>query len=373
MKVVLNIARIFVGVLFIFSGLIKANDPLGLSYKMQEFFEVWGWNKLNDYSLMLSLVMNVFEVVAGIALLVGYRMKLISWLLFLLIIFFTFLTGYAYLSGKIKTCGCFGDCVPLTAFQSFLKDIILFVLTLFILFNYKKIRPVFSPAPSIIILLASIFAVSWMQAYALKHLPYVDCLPYKQGNNLSEKMKVPPGAIADSSIMTFTYKHKGQNMEFDQDHFPDDFDSTYEFVERHDKLIRQGNALPAIVDFSLRTEQGDDITEQVLATPDYYMLVFVKDFGNAGKWMTEEHVQLIKTCQAKNIPVRYITSEPKKAAHHLDSLAMKDLLICDATVIKTAARANPTYFLMNQATVYRKISGTDISKMQKAVQELKAQ
>lgn len=373
MKIVLNIARIFVGVLFIFSGLIKANDPLGLSYKMQEFFEVWGWSALNDYSLVLSLVMNVFEVVAGIALLVGYRMKLISWLLFLLIVFFTFLTGYAYLSGKIKTCGCFGDCVPLTAFQSFLKDLILFVLTLFILFNYKKIRPVFSPGPSIAILLLSIVAVSWMQAYALKHLPFVDCLPYKQGNNISEKMKVPPGAIADSSIMTFTYKHKGQNIEFDQDHFPDDFDSTYEFVERHDKLIRQGNATPAIVDFALRNDAGDDITQQVLETPGYYMLVFVKDFGNAEKWMKEDHTQLVKTCLSKNIPVRYITSEPKKAAHHLDSLAVKDLLICDATVIKTAARANPTYFLMNQASVYRKISAADISKMQKAVEELKAQ
>src|SRR6187200_2906199 len=105
MKPAVTIARVIVGLLFIFSGLVKANDPLGLSYKMQEFFEVWGLSSLNDYALALSLVMNIFEVLAGVAIIIGWRMKLFTWLILLLIIFFTFLTGYAALSGKIKTCG----------------------------------------------------------------------------------------------------------------------------------------------------------------------------------------------------------------------------------------------------------------------------
>src|SRR6201746_846788 len=131
--------RWIVGLLFIFSGLVKANDPLGLSYKMQEFFEAWNWYFLNDYTLVFSLVMNVFEVLAGIAVIIGWRMKLFSWLLLLLIIFFSFLTGYALFSGKIKTCGCFGDCLPLTPAQSFTKDLILFVLILILFINRKKI------------------------------------------------------------------------------------------------------------------------------------------------------------------------------------------------------------------------------------------
>jgi len=127
MKLILNIARFIVGVLFIFSGLIKANDPLGLSYKMQEFFEVWGWGFLDNYTLTLSVFMIAFEIIAGVAVLVGWQMKLFSWLLLLLIIFFTFLTGYALFSGKIRECGCFGDCIPLTADQSFMKDLVLLV------------------------------------------------------------------------------------------------------------------------------------------------------------------------------------------------------------------------------------------------------
>src|SRR4029079_17683753 len=105
MKVIIGIARFIIGVLFIFSGLVKANDPLGLSYKMQEFFDLWGLSSLNDLTLGFSVVMIAFESIAGVAVLLGWRFRLFSWLLLLLIIFFTFLTGYAVLSGKVKECG----------------------------------------------------------------------------------------------------------------------------------------------------------------------------------------------------------------------------------------------------------------------------
>src|SRR3989337_177767 len=128
MKTIIGISRIIVGILFIFSGLVKANDPLGLSYKMQEFFEVWGMHGWNDYTLAFSVLMIAFEIIAGVAVLLGWKMHLFSWLLLLLTIFFTFLTGYAVFSGKIKECGCFGDCLPLTAQQSFIKDLLLLLL-----------------------------------------------------------------------------------------------------------------------------------------------------------------------------------------------------------------------------------------------------
>src|ERR1700709_465249 len=141
MKIVINLARFIVGVLFIFSGLVKADDPLGLSYKMQEFFEVWHFHWLDNYTLAFSVLMIVFEIVAGVAILLGWRMKLFSWLLLILIIFFTFLTGYAYLSGKGRECGFFGDCIPLTAGQSFAKDLILLVLIVFLFAVRARIRP----------------------------------------------------------------------------------------------------------------------------------------------------------------------------------------------------------------------------------------
>src|SRR5215510_15245191 len=149
MRIAVVVIRILVGILFIFSGLVKAIDPLGLSYKMKEFFEKWNesleqgswffsnllinlFQFLHDHSLSLSVLMIAFEIIAGVALLLGWRMKLFSWLLLLLIIFFTFLTGYAFLSGKFKNCGCFGDCLPITPKASFLKDVLLTILISFL-------------------------------------------------------------------------------------------------------------------------------------------------------------------------------------------------------------------------------------------------
>jgi uncharacterized membrane protein YphA (DoxX/SURF4 family) len=132
MRIAIRIVQIFVAVLFIVSGLVKANDPIGLSYKMQEFFELWneGFAQgsfirniltfFNEQSLALSIIMITLEIVAGVALLLVWKKKFVLWLLLVLIVFFTFLTGYAYLSGKFTNCGCFGDCLPITPFTSFL-------------------------------------------------------------------------------------------------------------------------------------------------------------------------------------------------------------------------------------------------------------
>src|SRR4029078_8346193 len=144
MKRSLTVIRWFVGLLFIFSGLIKANDPLGLSYKMQEFFEVWDWHALMDFTLPLCIIMISFEIIAGVAVLLGWQMRIFSWLLLILIIFFSLLTGSAALSGKIKECGCFGDCIPLQAHQSFIKDLVLLVLILLIFAYRRAIKPVFA-------------------------------------------------------------------------------------------------------------------------------------------------------------------------------------------------------------------------------------
>src|SRR5690242_13583874 len=177
MKFLLHTTRIFVGVLFIFPGLVEANDPLGLSYKMEEFFQALHITFLSPSALSFSIVMIVFEIVAGIALLLGYRMKIFGTLLLLLMIFFTFLTGYAFLSGKIKECGCFGDCIPLTAETSFWKDVILLALVILLFARRKHIHPLFSKSATGMLMLLGILLSSGIQLYALNHLPFVDCLP----------------------------------------------------------------------------------------------------------------------------------------------------------------------------------------------------
>lgn len=354
MKAFLQVVKWFVGLLFIFSGLIKANDPLGLSYKMQEFFEVWGLTGLHDYTLFLSIVMNVFEVLAGVAIIVGWRMRLFSWLLLLLIIFFTFLTGYALLSGKIKTCGCFGDCLPLTPLQSFLKDLLLLVLILVIFKNYQKIKPSFSSGVSAFSLLLTVVLTGALQWYALQYLPVVDCLPYKKGNNLLEKMKTPPGAVTDSFAITFKYRKAGKEVEFDANNMPADMDDSYEYVDRYDKLVRKGNAVPPIEDFTLLSMSGADTTQAVLNQTNTYLMVLMQQFTNWNKAASDIN-KLITAATAKKIPVLIVTPAPAEAARLMDASKLT-ILSCDATVVKTAARVVPTVFLMRGADILDKKS-----------------
>jgi uncharacterized membrane protein YphA (DoxX/SURF4 family) len=364
MKNLVTISRIIVGILFIFSGLIKANDPLGLSYKMQEFFEVWGWHALNDFTLAFSVMVIAFEIIAGVAVLVGWQMKLFSWLLLILILFFTFLTGYALFSGKIKECGCFGDCIPLQANQSFYKDLILLILIGFIFRFRNQIHPTLSLRNSYLILFFTAILSFSFQWFVLQHLPVVDCLPYKIGNNIPEKMKIPVGAVPDSTVISFVYEAKGKPVEFTADKFPDDFnDSTYKFIKRYDKVIRKGNAEPSIKDFSLQTIYGTDTTDALLNEDNYQLYLFLKNDYNAGTWtevlamiMQQANQKSIEGFIVTNIPIEQLRNDPPAAFLEFTPLR------CDATAIKTAARTNPTLYLVKKGTIVKKWGYADFEQ-----------
>ena len=372
MRILINLARIIVGVLFIFSGLVKANDPLGLSYKMQEFFELWGLHSLNDYTLAFSVAMIAFEIIAGVAVLVGWKMNLFSWLLLLLIIFFTFLTGYAVITGKPKECGCFGDCIPLSASQSFMKDLLLLALILFLFIYRRRIQPLFATRNNILALFfTTVFSFAFMW-YTLMHLPVVDCLPYKVGKSIFGEMKIKEGAKKDSTVITFVYEKGGKELEFTADKFPDDFnDSTYKFKKRYDKVIREGNALPAIKDFSLTNSSGEQVTEQILAAQGYKLFWFLRQDWKEGEWVAFADI-ITREASQKAIPSMLITSIS------LEQLYKKPLplfyrfnpLTCDATAIKTAARANPTLYLLNRDTIIKKWSYADFESALKYIRTL---
>jgi len=348
----IKIIRWSVGLLFIFSGLIKANDPLGLSYKMQEFFEVWGMIYFNDYTLALSLIMNTLEIVAGVALLIKFPYKQTLWLLLGLIVFFTFLTGYALFSGKIKTCGCFGDCIPLTPQTSFIKDIILFVCIVILLFTQKKVKATMHPGVGVSILLMTTFLVGYGQKQALTHLPFIDCLPYKQGNDIKEKMLSPKGAIADSVTIMMEFEKEGKKYFFDANNFPSDFDSTYVYIDRKEVIVSKGNGLKAgIGDFTLTTLSGLDTTQKIFITPIPYVLVFAGYVDNSIPW-NEMIVKL-----REKYKLIYVVTADKAGA--IESLPGVNVLIGDITMIKTAARVWPTIFVMNGSTIMQKITYQD--------------
>ena len=368
MKILLQASRIIVGVLFIFSGLIKANDPAGLSYKMQEFFEVWGLHGFNDYTLAFSIIMIAFEIIAGVAVLVGWQFPLFSWLLLLLIIFFTFLTGYALLSGNIRECGCFGDCIKLTAGESFVKDLVLLVLILVLFVKRNTIKPLLPNSMSMLFLLASTIFAFGLQFYVLTFLPVVDCLPYKVGNNIPEKMKIPAGSLPDSTVINYVYNKGGAEVEFDADHFPADFnDSLYQFVKRYDKVVRQGNAQPPIKDFVIIAPSGTDTTMAILQQPGQQFIVFSKRLPKGAKdWTWSGDMKNIHAAAKENrIPLIWVSADAENTAKGLVVLNMADIPVMrgDLVAIKTAARVDPTIYLIKDGTIEGKWSYASFNKV----------
>ena len=371
MKLIVNAARFLVGVLFIFSGLVKANDPLGLSYKMQEFFDVWARNAslssfmywLDSYALPFSIIMITLEIIVGVGILLGIWKKFFAWLLLLLIVFFSFLTGYAVLSGKIATCGCFGDCIPLIALQSFIKDLILFALILIIFFGTKYIKPVLTAGSNIIILFISVLIVLGFQWFVLRHLPVADCLPYKKGKNIIESRKMPANAVPDKKGFKFFYKKDGKEQEFSTKDLPD---STWEFVRRDDFIIEKGtNNEPPLKDFYLTTASGSDSTEAILNTPGQYYLLFLKDLSTGTDYWFDNFVMIYNQAKRKNIPMFVIASQAKEAQQFFNVTHNYNLpvLSLDATALKTAARTNPELYLMNGPVVEDKWGWADFKKV----------
>ncbi len=367
MKAAVTFVRFFTGILFIVSGLVKANDPLGLSYKMQEFFEVWTASLpqtsflvpflsfLNSYSLALSLLIIGLEIMAGAALLTGWKPRAVTGLLLLLIVFFTFLTGYAYWSGKFKNCGCFGDCLPISPLVSFLKDLVLLGMILFLFWKKKNIHPFFRARKEAFVLIMSLLVTIAIQGYALTFLPPVDCLPFKKGNNITQQMKMPLNAVSDSFAITFIYERDGKRFEFAPESLPPDLGS-YTFIDRSQKLIRQGNAEPSIKGFSLTSLTGQDYTTTILEEPKA-ILVFVLHFENAQEWIGEV-LDVYKKAKENNVPFFVVSSEAAKGKIILSGLLNEEVVFLnlDNVAVRTAARTNPTIYSIEKGTVIEKQS-----------------
>lgn len=368
MKFLITVARIFTGLLFIFSGLVKAIDPKGLAFKMQEFFEAWSGSgfmpglmkTFDEYALTFSIMMITLEVIVGFALLIGWKKKITTTVLLLLMIFFTFLTSYVLFTGKIRACGCFGDCIPLTPIQTFTKDIVLLILAIILLLNTKYISPIAKPFFSFLYILLATTLVLLLQWYVLRNLPLIDCLPYKKGNNLIELRKTPANATPDKYDYVFIYKKNGVQKEFKADATPD---STWEFVDRKQTLVQKGNNnIPVISDFSLTTESSTDSTDAILNTKGEYYLLYIKELETYPKKWNED-LSLINRFLAAGKKVMVVTSQltpVKNKMKNLDKKFISNLifLTCDATVMKTVARVNPTLYLMNGPVVKSKWSWT---------------
>ena len=362
MKAIVSIARILVGVLFIFSGFIKLNDPVGFSYKLQEYFSepVLDIPVLIPFALIIAIVIVVFELVLGIMLLIGYARKFTSWSLLIMIIFFTFLTFYSAYFNKVTDCGCFGDAIPLTPWESFYKDVILFFLILIIFFNQKLINPIFNPKYHKWVIFVSFIASFAFCYYVLMHLPLFDFRPYKVGNNIPEKMKIPEG---EQPEVTYSWKFMVDGEEKivkNKGAYPQ-IDGEFIGVE----TSQEGeNLIPPIHDFVIEGEEGD-ITQEVLAEDKVLMIVAYNirstepEGYKAVKSLSEEALD-------KGYRVIGLTASGDKLQNRLKKKYDLNFNFyqTDETALKTIVRSNPGFLTLEQGTITQKKHWFDASDIE---------
>jgi hypothetical protein len=359
MRWITLVFRIFVGTLFVFSGLIKINDPVGFSIKLSEYFEVFAndfasfFHIFMPYSLTLAVILCLLEIVLGINLLTKHSIKYTINLTLLLIVFFTFLTFYSAYFNKVTDCGCFGDAIALTPWQSFTKDIVLLVMILWLFFKRGSITATMSERSRNAFFVISLVAGFFLSVIAIRHLPFMDFRAYKEGTDIQKAMQ-PSAPLQYKYIM----EKDGVQQEFIE--YPSD--PSYTYV---DMVIVNPEDQPKITDYSIWNDEGDFTQETFKGKK---LIILIQNVEKAKSKSFEKFNSLKGELPALGIEPIIITSSGEDEVNKLKAQMKWDNIpfyYGDATVLKTIIRSNPGFILMNQGTVVKKWHFRDVPSLSK--------
>lgn len=363
MKYIVTLSRIIVGLLFIISGFIKLNDPVGFSFKLEEYFSpgVLDLEFLMPYALAISILVVIAEVLLGVMLLVGFRIKVTLWSLLAMIVFFTFLTFYSAYFNKVTDCGCFGDAIKLTPWESFTKDVILLVLIVILLLGINYIKSPLGEGGKRLIVGVSLLASAIFAYYVLNHLPAIDFRPYKIGANIEEGMGVPEGA----PVAIFDYNWKfNVNGEEKVIVTNGDYPSVDgEFIGVETEEVQKGYE-PPIHDFSIEKD-GEDFAAALLQEPKLVMVI---------------GYDLAKSQYSAFEDVKEVTDKAMKEGYKVIGMSASgpgytqkikkeyqlgfDFYFTDETTLKTIVRSNPGVLVLKKGTIIQKVHYNDMDDLE---------
>tara|TARA_B110000908_G_scaffold80286_1_gene96195 strand:+ start:2144 stop:3247 length:1104 start_codon:yes stop_codon:yes gene_type:complete len=362
MKFLVNFSRLFVGLLFIFSGLIKINDPVGFSFKLEEYFgpTVFNIDFLLPYVLPLAIFIVVVEVLLGVFLLIGLKKEFTIYSLFVMIVFFTFLTWYSAYFNKVTDCGCFGDAIKLTPWESFTKDIILLVFIIILMMGLKYIKPLFTNKLLYTIPVISLVICILIVNQVLSHLPLIDFRPYKIGNNIIENMITPEDSKKAIFRYDWLFNVEGEKKIISTSgNFPS---IEGDFISVETELLEEGYE-PPIHDFSMEL---DDIDYTDSLMQEENLLIFV--FYNISKMELEAIGDLkesLSIAMDNNYKIIGLTASGNEDVNNFKSKFLVDLdfYFCDETALKTIVRSNPAALKLHKGTIIQKAHWNDFQSL----------
>jgi uncharacterized membrane protein YphA (DoxX/SURF4 family) len=345
-KFIDQFSRVFVGALFIFSGLIKLNDPVGTEIKMEEYFEVFAedfgsfFHSFIPYALEIGMLLIVLEVVLGVAVLINYKMNITAKVLLALMIFFTFLTFYSAYFNKVTDCGCFGDAIKLTPWQSFYKDIILMFFVVHLFWYSKNYTPVLRTREGHAVIILTTALCFFLGIYAIRHLPFIDFRAYKIGNNIPQQMQPQ-----EQPIIEYIFEKDGKETRSKK--FLTEAEG-YKYKDSH--ILNEDKTKAKITDYSVSSENGEDITQQTFEGNKLLFIIYNVKFASSANM--DKLRELVKGLDGK-VEMLALTSSSAadfEAFRHENQFAVP-YYFADATVLKTIVRSNPGITLWVNGTV----------------------
>lgn len=366
MKLLMNICRILVGLLFIYSGFVKGIDPLGSDYKFTDYFNAFGMGWMNFSTLFFSFVLSLAEFLIGACLFLNIKIKWAAWGALLFMGFFTPLTLILAIKNPVTDCGCFGDALILTNWETFGKNIVLLAMTWIVFWQKDKFKSIFNFLEQTVLVLCTVIFMLSIQFYSYRHLPIVDFRPYAIGKNIAEGMTIPEGAPHDEYKITLKYKNKntGEIKDFTEQDYPWQDTLTWEFASTSEKLIKEGYKAP-IHDFVIEHPNMGNITEEVMQDETYTLLAVAYNIKKTNSENQDKLNKLAAYAQEKGYRFYGLSaSNPEDIQKYAETHnATYDFCSTDEIQLKTMIRSNPGLVLLKKGTVINKWGHRDLPEV----------
>ena len=354
--VALYVARTVVGLTFILSGFVKAIDPLGTQYKIQDYLAAIPPSlSLPDMlTLLMSVSLSMVEFTLGAFMLTAISRRVTARLTLLFMVVMTAVTVWIYIADPVKDCGCFGDALTLTNLETLLKNIVLLALAALVAWRPTHIGRLMSRSNQMLLGQMLMLTPVALSFWCLYDLPLIDFRPYHIGADIKAGMEIPEGAEQPVFDTTFIMEKDGERREFTLDNYPD---STWTFVDSKTVTVKEGY-VPPIHDFSITTADGEDITDMVLGREGYTFLLISPDLDKADDQNFGDIDQIYEFCQDNSIPFYCLTASTEKSQQHWQNITGAEYPFCmtDATTLKTMIRSNPGLMLLEKGVVRGKWS-----------------
>ncbi len=371
MKIIAHIARILIGITFIFSGFVKGIDPWGSAYKISDYLPAMGLDWLNQAAYLLGILRDFAEFLIGVTLLFNIKIRFFSWGALLFMIFFTPLTLWIALKNPVSDCGCFGDALIISNWGTFYKNIVLILAAIIVVIYKKKIKGFPGIKAGFILGISAVAIYIGLVVYSVRHEPILDFRPFKIGVNIPGAMAFPANVPKDVFENTFFYKNKqtGEIRKFDEKNYPWQDTLHWEFHSMDKaKLIKKGYT-PPIHGFTIESGEGDDVADFFLNDEKPVFLLIARDLDKSNLKNQGKINKLAMWASAEKYPFICLTSTLFEKCDQFKAKtgAPYDFFHTDEIVLKTMIRSNPGLIVLKKGTIIAKYHYNDIPSPEKFV------